>query len=158
MVQEKKLKTEKKAQEIDPAKGIYYVGHEIDDTELLLDSSEPGDALVNVVTEQTYYKRLGKLSENSITYFPNEDIVFAELELMSTNDYGVDLGPAFKDSFAGINVPKEKYTHLISVKNLFNLIENYHYSSYTIGEGEILTHIVVIRIKRVELLALCERN
>lgn len=158
MVQEKKFKTERKAQEINPERGIYYVGHEIDDTQLLLDSSEPGEAQVTVVTEKAYYNRLGKLAENSITYFPNEDIVFAELELISTNDYGVELGPAFRDSFAGVSIPKEKYTHLISVKNLFKMVQEYQYSSYTIEDGETLTHIVVIRMKRTDLLSLCETN
>lgn len=68
MVQEKKLKIEKKAQEIDPAKGIYYVGHEIDDTELLLDSSEPSE--VKFVSESKFIHRAIRLLENSMTYFP----------------------------------------------------------------------------------------
>lgn len=158
MIQGKKLKTEKKAQEIDPAKGIYYLGHEIDDTKLLLDSTDPNDSLIPFVSEKMYYKKTGSLMENSMTYFPDEDIVFAELEMIRTNDYGVELGTAFRDSYIGIHIPAEKYANLISVKDLFFLINQNMYSSYVVSEGNRSSLIVVMRIEREKLQAACVVN
>lgn len=156
MVQEKKVKTEKKAQEIDPAKGIYYVGHEIDDTELLLDSSEPSE--VKFVSESKFIHRAIRLSENRITYFPSEDIVFAEIEIMRSSGNKIQLGAVYNDEFIGIEVPGEKFTHLISRGTLSKLFSKYCYNSYITTEGNVNTFFMVIKISRKELLDCCEKN
>ncbi|MFA6152967.1 MAG: hypothetical protein WC716_16715 [Chitinophagaceae bacterium] len=125
---------------------------------MLLDSSEPGDSMVTFVNEKVYYKKTGRLTENSMIYFPDEDVVFAELEMIRTNDYGVELGIAFKDSYVGIHIPTEKYANRISVENLFKLINQNMYSSYIVSEGNTSSLIVVMRIERDKLHAACVVN
>lgn len=159
MVQDNKFKTEKKAQEINPDRGIYYIGHEIDDTELLLDSSEPGDEIIEVITEEKYLQRTTKLREvSSITYFPNEDIVFAEISVLVKKGDILMTAPTFKDSYIGINIPKEKYTLLISTNVLQKLVSYFLYDTYVTTEKGYEFTMALIRIGRKELLSFCEKN
>lgn len=159
MLQEKKFKTEKKAQEINPDRGIYYIGHEIDDTELLLDSSEPGEAIIEVISEEKYLQKTGNLKEvSSITYFPNEDIVFAEIAVLVKKRDVLITAPTFKDSYIGINVPKEKYTLLISTNVLQKLVSYFLYDTFVTTENGYEITMAVIRIGRKGLLSFCEKN
>lgn len=159
MLQEKKFKTEKKAREINPDRGIYYVGHEIDDTQLLLDSSEPGDEIIEVISEEKYLQIKGKLKEvSSITYFPNEDIAFAEIAVLVKKGGILMTAPTFKDSYIGINIPKEKYTLLITTNVLQKLISYFLYDTYVTTERGYEFTMAVIRIGRKELLSFCEKN
>lgn len=159
MVQDKKFKTEKKAQEINPDRGIYYVGHEIDDTQLLLDSAEPGDKIIEVISEEKYLERRTKLREvSSITYFPNEDVVFAEIAVLVMKGEILITAPTFKDSYIGINIPKEKYTLLIGTNVLQKLVSYFLYNTYVTTEKGYEITMAVIRIGRKELLSFCEKN
>lgn len=159
MSQGKKFKTEKKTQEINPDRGIYYVGHEIDDTQLLLDSSEPGDEIIEVISEEKYLERRTKLREvSSITYFPSEDIVFAEIAVLVKKGEILITAPTFKDNYIGINIPKEKYTLLISTNVLQKLVSYFLYDTYVTTEKGYEITMVVIRIGRKELLSFCEKN
>lgn len=159
MLQEKKFKTEMKAQEINPDRGIYYIGHDIDDTELLLDSSEPGEEIIEVITEDKYLQGTTRLREvSSITYFPNEDIVFAEIAVLVKKGEVLMTVPTFRDSYIGINIPKEKYTLLISTNVLQKLISYFLYDTYVTTEKGYEITMAVIRIGRKELLSFCEKN